>query len=204
MFARSTSFTGSPDAIPEGIAFVQDEVMPEVMRMDGCAGMSLVVDRRSGRLIATTSWETAEARDATMTTVAPYRDRGAEILGADPLVENWEVALMHRDHSAPDGACCRITWADTPDLDRMLDGFREMVLPRIEGWDGFCSMSLFVDRDRGKVCGTTTFDSREALDASRDEAAENRAKATEMLDARFTDVMEFDLVLHQLRVPELV
>jgi hypothetical protein len=65
-------------------------------------------------------------------------------------------------------------------------------------------MSMFIDRDRGRVCGTTTFDSRAALEASRDQAAENRAMAAEKLGARFADVMEFDLVLHQLRVPELV
>jgi hypothetical protein len=204
MFARTTSFAGSPDGIDPGIAFVRDEVMPEIMKMAGCAGLSLVADRPAGRLIATSSWESAEARDATMAAMAPFRDRGAQILGAEPTVDNWDVALMHRDHAASDGACCRVTWAETSDVDGLLARFREMVMPSIEAFEGFCSMSMFVDRERGRTCGTTTFDSRAALEASRDQAAENRARAAAMMDVRFTDVMECDLVVHHLRVPELV
>jgi len=61
MYARSTTINGNPGSIDAGIAHVRDEVMPMVTAMDGCLGMSLVVDRETGRCIATTSWETEEA-----------------------------------------------------------------------------------------------------------------------------------------------
>ncbi|HEV7196161.1 MAG TPA: hypothetical protein VGN19_09485, partial [Pedococcus sp.] len=57
MHARTTTIQADRSKVEDGIARVQDQVFPAVTAMDGCAGMSLLVDRESGRCIATTSWE---------------------------------------------------------------------------------------------------------------------------------------------------
>lgn len=204
MFARSTSFSGSPEGIDSGIEFVRDEVMPTITQMPGCVGMSFVIDRASGRCIATSSWASLDDMRASFNQLAPMRDRGADILGGAPTVDEWEVALMHRDHRSADGACCRVTWGRTSDIDRVVHGFRDQVLPQIEELDGFCSASMLVDREGGRTCGTVTFDSRAALDGSRDTAAQMRSRASEMFGVEFTDVAEFDLAMAHLRLPELV
>jgi hypothetical protein len=204
MFARSTSFSGSPDGIDPGIAYVRDEVLPAITQMPGCVGMSFVVDRGSGRSIATSSWETLEEMRASDDKAAPMRARGAEIMGGAPIVDEWEVALMHRDHRTSAGSCCRVTWGRTSDVDRVVEGFRSEVLPRIEEMDGFCSASMLVDREGGRTCGTVTFDARTALDASREPAAQLRSSASEMFGVTFIDVAEFDLAMAHLRLPELV
>ena len=49
MYARSTTFQARPGSIDEGIAFVRDEVMPDLMAMEGCTGLSMICDRESGR-----------------------------------------------------------------------------------------------------------------------------------------------------------
>jgi len=204
MYARSTSINGNPDAIDAGIACVRDEIMPELMAMDGCVGLSMVVDRESGRCIATSSWLDEESMRASGGQVAPYRSRMGEILGGSPEVDEWEVALMHRDHASVAGSCCRITWARPSDVDASLEAWRTRLLPTIETTDGFCSASMLVDRARGVTCATVGFDSRAALDASREMAAARRETAAQDLGIEFLGVSEFDLVVAHLRVPELV
>ena len=204
MFARSISYPGNPSTLDDGIAFVRDEVMPAITQMSGCVGMSLVIDRDSGRAIATSSWESIDQMRGSFDQLASMRERGAEILGGAPAVDEWEVGLMHRDHRTADGACCRISWARASDIDATVDTFRSTVLPRMEETDGFCSASLLLDRDGGRTCGTFTFDSRATLDATRERAAEMRAKVTEAIGLEFTDVGEFDLAMAHLRLPELV
>ena len=110
MYARSTNVQAQPSNIDAGIAFVRDEVMPALQDMDGYIGLSLLVDRESGRCIATSAWETEDALGTSTDQAAPLRERAAEIFGGDVTVERWEIAVLHRDHRASEGACVRATW----------------------------------------------------------------------------------------------
>ena len=204
MYARSTTIRGRPEAIDECIAFIRDEVQPAVTGLDGCLGLSMVTDRASGRCIATSAWETEESMVFAGDVVAEYRARAGQILGGEPEVDRWEVALMHRAQSARAGACCRIVWARPQDIHVTLERFRSTLLPQIETFDGFCSVSLFVDRLDRRVCSTTTFDSRAALDSSRESAAMLREHAVRETGVEFLEVAEFELALAHLRMPELV
>jgi hypothetical protein len=166
--------------------------------------MSLVVDRESGRCIATSAWQTEEAREASLDRLAANRSRAGEILGGTPTMDNWEVAAMHRDHTSPEGSCCRITWGHARDLDTTVDYWRNDRVPAFERMDGFCSASMLIDRAGSRTCGTVTFDSRAALEASRAEAASMREAAGRAVGIEFLDVAEFDLAIAHLRLPELV
>jgi len=121
--ARSTTFRGRPESIDQGIAFCRDEVLPMCRELPGCVGLSMIVDRGSGRCIATSSWESLESMRATTTQLQPIRQRAAEILGGTPEVAEWEIAVMHRDHRSADGACARVTWlrGDPAAMDRAAD-----------------------------------------------------------------------------------
>ena len=111
MYARSTTVHGNPQSLDDAIAYLRDEVMPAVQEMDGCIGMSMMCDRDSGRCIATTAWETEEAMHNSESGMHDMRQRYAEMLGGTPEVQEWEIALLHRLHHAPDGACCRVLWS---------------------------------------------------------------------------------------------
>ena len=124
MYARSSTFRARPDSVDAGVAFMRDEVMPAVLAMPGCSGMSMMADRRSGRCIATTAWDAMEPMRASAGQIAPMRERGAVILGAvayeagptgfglargEPFIEEWEIAVLHRAHRSHEGACVRAT-----------------------------------------------------------------------------------------------
>src|SRR5262245_62163281 len=204
MYARSTTILAKPVSIDAGISYVRHDVMPAVTEMDGCAGMSLVVDRLSGRVIVTSSWETMAAMGASIAEVAPLRARAGEIFGGEPVVDKWEVAMMHRQHAIPGAACCRISWGEASDVDVAVERFKSDVMPLVERAHGFCSASLFVNRLSRRVCGNVTFDSRATMEATRELGDERRDVITAMTGIYFTQVGEFDLVMARLRVPELV
>ncbi|MBV8965758.1 MAG: antibiotic biosynthesis monooxygenase [Mycobacteriaceae bacterium] len=205
MYARSTTIEAQPQSVDAGIAFVCDEVMPALEAMDGCVGISLLVDRESGRCIATTAWETEEAMRASDAAVAPIRDRAAESFRGSATVAVWEIAVMHRDHRSADGACVRATWFKAPNghLHRSVELYRDSVLPALEELDGFCSASLLIDRSSGRSVSSVVFDSTEAMDRSREQARSLRAARLRELGADQLDVGEFELALAHLRVPEL-
>lgn len=106
---------------------------PLIATMDGCLGLSMLVDHEGGRTITTTSWRDEESTTASGAQLAPYRARANELMrGSGPTAEMWEVAVMHRDHASRDGSCCRVTWGRPTDMDSMPDLFRSMARPRLE------------------------------------------------------------------------
>ena len=113
---------------------------------------------------------------------------------------------MHREHDAREGSWCRVTWLTCPpdDVESTLDYFRDTVMVRLEGFDGFCSASMMVDRATGQCCGTARFDSREDLEATREMAQGMREQRSQESSVEFGDVEECELVIAHLRVPELV
>jgi hypothetical protein len=207
VFARSTTIQAQPSSIDAGIAHVRDEIMPVVQAMDGCVGISLLADRDTGRCIVTTSWETEDAMRASRERVRPLRDRAAEAFGSgDTQVDEWEIAVLHRDHRSANGACVRATWLKVAPglLDRTIDFYRTSVLPSMEELEGFCSASLMIDRGTGHCVSSASFDSREAMDHNREKARSLRASRLRELGADQLDVHEFELAIAHLRVPEMV
>lgn len=207
MYARSTTIMANLDRIDDGIALVDNELMSMMTHIRGCMGLSMLVDRASGRCIATSSWESEDAMRASNEQLQPVRQRLLDTLGADDLeVQEWEIAIFHRDHELPSGAAARVTWGRPPEgqLDAAADAFKTNVLPLLEDMEGFCSASMLIDREAGILCGTVSFDSMARVEGNREFAAEQRARATQQNGTEFTDVIECEVAVHHLRVPELV
>jgi quinol monooxygenase YgiN len=203
--ARSTTIRAHPESLESGIALIRDDIMPTVLGMEGCVGMSMLVDRMTGHSIVTTAWQSKEAMDATTDSVRPMRERASELLGGRPQVDEWEIAVMHRDHNSAPGACVRATWVRmAPDqVDRGIDVYRMGVLPATQEFEGFCSASLMVDRGEGYAVSSVTFDSREAMDRSRELGEDLRERAAREAGVEIVEVGEFELALAHLHVPEM-
>ena len=207
MYARSTTVRIDPQAMDDEIAYVRDEVLPALQAMSGCVGVSMLVDRDAGRSIVTSAWADETAMHATEQGVTDLRRRAAEIAGdTAPLVEQWEVAAMHRVRETGDGACARVIWSrgQTGQMDRVVEAWRTTIPRQLEQMPGFCGVSAFVDRSAGRAVAAVSYESRAAMERSAEQglALRDRFAASHGLDIE--DVAEFDIVFAHLRLPELV
>ena len=206
MYARSTTTLGNPKMIDDAIAYLRDEVMPAVTAMEGCIGLSMMCDRGSGRCIATSAWQTEEAMHNSESGMHDMRMRYAQMMGSQPEVQEWEIGVLHRKHTAPEGACCRVIWSrgDPATADNVLETFRMTMLPKMEDLPGFCSVSLLVNRETGVATTATVYESRDSMNRATEMAKPMREEFTRQMGGEITEVAEFDLVLAHLRVPETV
>ena len=98
MYARSTTIQAQPLSVDIGIAHVRDVVMPALQEMNGYVGLSLLVDRQSGRCIATSAWQTMEAmRAGAERVVDGFRSGGvgAAVEPFDDFARGRVHALQH-------------------------------------------------------------------------------------------------------------
>lgn len=205
MYARSTTVLAHLKSIDAGVAHIRDEVMPTLLGMEGCIGLSMLVDRNTGRCIATSAWRTREAMLASERQLRPVRDHVAEILGNRPQVDEWEIAVLHRDHTSRSGACVRASWVRMApaQADRVVDVYRMGLLPVMQDYDGFCSASLLVDRASGLAVSSVSYDSIESMQRSREKSDALREAGAREAGVEIVEVCEFELALAHLRVPEM-
>jgi hypothetical protein len=205
VYARSTTVLAHLKLIDAGVAHIRDEVMPTLLGMEGCIGLSMLVDRNTGRCIATSAWRTREAMLASERQLRPVRDHVAEILGNRPQVDEWEIAVLHRDHTSRSGACVRASWVRMApaQADRVVDVYRMGLLPVMQDYDGFCSASLLVDRASGLAVSSVSYDSLESMQRSREKSDALREAGAREAGVEIVEVCEFELALAHLRVPEM-
>lgn len=206
MYARSTTVQAHQDSIDEGVAHIRDEVMPALLDMPGCIGLSMLVDRTSGRCIATSAWDSQEAMRASEDAARPMRERAAEIMGNRAQVDEWEIAVLHRDHRTREGSCVRATWVrfGAGEVARAIDIYKMAMLPAMEQFEGFCSASLMIDRESGIGVSSVTYDSMDAMARTREDADSLRLSGAREAGVEVLDVCEFELALAHLHVPERV
>jgi quinol monooxygenase YgiN len=209
MYVRSTSFRGDPSAVDDGIAYTRDKVLPAVRQMDGCIGLSMLVDRHTGRCVVTTAWDDVEAMHRSAEAVRPIREmavRSVHGIESETEVAEWEVGVLHRARPAPEHAACRLIRTKAPlgQADRIIDGFRTSILPRVGELPGFCSISLLVDRRFGRCAIATVYEDRQTMSRAKGQGQAMREEFTLHMGMHVTEVAEFDVVLAHLRVPETV
>lgn len=208
MFARASTFRGDPAAVGSGLEHVESDVRPMLETVPGFVGLSVMVDRGSGELIVTTSWETLDAMRASGDRLTTARDRFGGIVGTGqpPKVQEWEVAAVRRAPRTPAARWCRVAWVkvDVDVIDRGVEFYRLALVPRIVQMRSFASCSLFVDRVRGRACSTVCFEGLEAMQMSREEAWALREASIQEIGLDILDAAEYELAIAHLRVPDTI
>lgn len=206
MYARSTSFHGDPHRIDDAVHYVRDKAMPALMGMDGFVGISMLGDRESGRCIITSSFEDLAALHRSAVEMRGIRARIADILRSPQVLEEWQIALLHRLQRAPEGARTRVTWCrtDPERLDPTLDAYAESIVPRLSDQAGFCSVSVFADPVESRMATAVTYTDDAALERASTQLAPFLDEFHRQRHSEVADDQVFDLVLAHLRVPETV
>lgn len=207
MFARSTLINAQPSMVDPGITHVRDTVMPALSHLDGYLGVSLMIDRESGRGIVTSAWRSEDAMRNSVDRASAIRDGAVRTFGAPGAeVEEWEVVVMHRSHHAREGTWMRATWLglDSAAVADAIETFKSGTLAKIEDLPGFCSASLMVNRAERRAVTTVGYDDRSSLEYSREGATAVRDQATRQMDVHIVEVAEFELALAHLHIPEMV
>jgi len=95
MHARVTTLELDPDRLDEAVAQLEEEDLPTFKAIDGFRGFTLLLDRKSGKIVATSYWATLEHMQASEDAMQAPRQRAAETGNArgEPEVERYEVAL---------------------------------------------------------------------------------------------------------------
>jgi hypothetical protein len=199
VFARSTTVQVRTRSLDAAVARVRDDVIPAVPATEGCLGVSMLVNPTSGRCIVTSAWLTEEAMTADQH-LQPLVDR-ATTGSAIPEVEDWEIGVLHRDHTSGPGAWVRVSWVhvEPEQVDRLAELYRMVLLPTIVEFAGFCSASVLLDRPSGHAVSSVTFDSYQAMRTTRTLAVGVR----EHVDGEVLEVDELQLAVAHLRVSEL-
>jgi len=94
MFARVSTFQGSPDQTAESISVAREQILPAARLQDGFRGIYILFDRENGRSLSITLWETEEDLRASEEAALRARTESAAEAGEIVLgVERYEVAL---------------------------------------------------------------------------------------------------------------
>jgi quinol monooxygenase YgiN len=203
MYARATVVIAAPDKVDAVVDLVRDRVLPLVDDQPGSLGLSMNVDRGSGRCTVTSIWTDRASMYASEPALEPVREQAERVAGAPLATEDYEVAVLHRLKQAEPGCWVRGTRVslDPQQIDAGLRTFRHHTLPAVERLPGFRSALLLVDRRTGHGVVSVVFDDRAALDASREAAGQVRQAASAETRAEVVGVVESEIVVAALRLP---
>ena len=94
MFARTSMWSGSPEAIDKWEAHVKDTVSGFVAKLPGNAGGAFFIDRAAGRAMTLTLWDTEEAAAETDKFADQSRASTVEATGVELLDRGaYEVVM---------------------------------------------------------------------------------------------------------------
>ncbi len=204
MFVRSTVLDLEPARVPDAIDLVRSRVIPLLETLDGSHGATMLVNRATGRTVTSSLWGTRAALEASAAPLGTLRAEVADLLGGAPLVEEWELAELYRTRRPEAGFASRSTRVEfrPADAEHLVDVFRTTTAPALSLIEGFASAALLIDLEHGKGVTLVTFADRVSLEDSRRAAAEIRRTTVEKAHARATEVVEADLVVVEMHLPD--
>jgi heme-degrading monooxygenase HmoA len=95
MFTRVSTILGKPERLEDGIRDYKENVLPAVKKMTGFKQAVLMVDRKSGKSVGITFWDTEKDLQDSTAAANKLRAQAGKATGSAqaPIVEIYEVAV---------------------------------------------------------------------------------------------------------------
>jgi heme-degrading monooxygenase HmoA len=96
MFARVSIIEGQPEHLEAGIKHYRENVLPMAKKTTGFKGAYLLVDRKSGKNLGITLWDSRQDMENSANSANQLRAQAARDTGASksPIVELYEVVVQ--------------------------------------------------------------------------------------------------------------
>ena len=95
MFARVRITSGLPEKVDDGIHHFRETVVASYKNVAGFKGAYLLVNRKSGKVVGITLWDTEANMQATDKTSERLRAAGSQVVsGTTPPPDEYEVVVQ--------------------------------------------------------------------------------------------------------------
>jgi heme-degrading monooxygenase HmoA len=102
VFARITTYQGSPERVAEFRHAMEEHVLPALRRLPGFQGVLFLADQESGKVLGVALWETEESMRASEDSAYWFRAYGAEAASESITgVERYEIILSDLERVQP-------------------------------------------------------------------------------------------------------
>jgi hypothetical protein len=205
MYARSMSGREDWTRIENTIPFVRQGMHPVITEIEGNQGLCMLLDQHGRRFVVISGWETQQAMHASDQTVAPLRAEAARMLGGSPDVQEWEVAALQRTADLEPGNWVSVACVGTDpgNVDRVVDTFRDTVLPAAANLPGCRGAMLLVDRDEGRVASAVTFESYPTLHSAHKAGPLHDLSGAGLVTGP-DDVRDYEIDIADVRLPDSI
>ena len=162
MYARVNIIFGAEDKVDPGVAHIEKSDRHVVEAAAGNRGLTTLVDRTTGVIIAMSYWDDLSQSSEAVLTKA--RAGAAKAAGGALVTESFEVAVAERSAVPNPGATVQMTRVqlDPAMVDAGLAFIRDEILQRQSDCSGLCSAELLIDRVIGNGLLVTTWTDDEA------------------------------------------
>jgi len=179
MHVRVTTINGAAH-IDEGVAFVKDQVVPEVRQQKGYRGLTVSGDRSGGIVGVLSLWENEQDMNASESTASKLRPQAAGIFGGEVSVATYEQMAAEVGDTPPGpGSALRIIQVkmDPAQVDDNVAFFKAEVLPQIKATPGFRGVRNLINRATGEGAVGTVWADQASLQAAMAEAQKRMQQA---------------------------
>ncbi len=206
MHSRVVRIKGDPAKANEGIQNWTQQILPQIKRQKGFAGVSLIVNRKAGEGLSVSYWQTEQAMKEARPQILPTGEKVLATTGSRIIEEDeYEVAVLERFQPPKSGVWVRVTTAQA-DPAKVSDGIsavKSKGVPLAKKQPGARAFIQFVNRQSGKSLVATIWDTEKDLQNSEAASAALRQELSKQVGAPSPKVEVFEIVYTEILEPAL-